>query len=103
MVANVLGNVTLAQLLTIGTLGSAMAMLLLSGVREVVQGLLVIVLRSRRANRWPLVADNATLFRTRGTRFLRWVAALVWIFVTAHAFRSASRSGWPSSGSSGSG
>jgi small-conductance mechanosensitive channel len=87
VVANVLGNVTLAQLLTIGTLGSAMAMLLLSGVLEVLEGLLIIVLRSRRANRWRLVADNATLFRTRGTRYLRWVAALAWIFVTAHAFK----------------
>ncbi|MGZ6078028.1 MAG: mechanosensitive ion channel family protein [Myxococcaceae bacterium] len=87
VVANVLGNVTLARLLTQGTLASAMAMLLLSGVLEVLQGLLVIVLRSRRANRWPLVADNATLFRTRGTRFLRWVAALLWLFVTAHAFK----------------
>ena len=45
------------------------------------------MLRSRRVNRWPLVADNAALFRTRGTAFLRWVVALVWLFATTHVFQ----------------
>lgn len=86
-VANVLGNVSLAQLLTTGTLGSAAAMLVLSGVLEVLTGLLVILLRSRRAKRWPLVAENAAAFRTRGTRFLRLLAVLGWIFVTCQVFK----------------
>ncbi|HSP18157.1 MAG TPA: mechanosensitive ion channel domain-containing protein, partial [Myxococcaceae bacterium] len=86
-VVNVLGNVSLAQLLTTGTLGSAAAMLLLSGLLEVLAGLLVIVLRSRRVNHWPLVAENAAVFRTRGTRSLRLLAVLGWIFVTAQVFK----------------
>ncbi len=85
-VANVLGNMTLATLLTRGTLGSAAAGLLLSGVFEVLQGLLVIVLRSRRVNRWPLVRDNAAMFRARGVRLLRWLVAGVWIYATTHVF-----------------
>ncbi len=87
VVANVLGNVTLSRLLTSGTLASAAAGLLLSGVLEVLQGLLVITLRSRRVNRWPLVRDNAALFRTRGVRLLRWVVALLWVYATTHVFQ----------------
>ncbi len=88
-VADTLGNVTLAQLLTSGTLGSAAAMLLLSGVLAVLQGLLVMALRSRTVNRWPLVAGNAALFRTRGSRYLRWGASAVWLLATARIFKIA--------------
>ncbi|HUM11971.1 MAG TPA: mechanosensitive ion channel domain-containing protein [Myxococcaceae bacterium] len=87
VVANLFGNVTLARLLTSGTLWSGATMLLLSGVLEVLQGLLVIVLRSPMASRWPMVADNAELFRARGTRYLRWAVALLWLFATAQLFR----------------
>ena len=89
VVANAIGNVSLAQLLTTGTLGSAAAALVLSGIVKVLRGLLVIPLRSRRVNRWPLIASNATLLRSRGTRYLRWGAGLVWLLATAELFRMA--------------
>jgi potassium efflux system protein len=87
LVANLVGNVTLAHLLTTGTLASAAAALLLSGVGEVLQGVLVIGLRSRRVNRWPVIRDNAELFRARGTRLLRWVVGLIWIYATTRVFK----------------
>ena len=89
VVGNGIGNLTLAQLLTNGTLGSAAVMLLLSGVLAVLQGLLVILLRSRTVSRSPIVAGNAALFRARGTRYLRWGAGLLWVLTTARLFKIA--------------
>ena len=87
VVANLLGNVALARLLASGTLYSGALLLLLSGVLQVLQGLWVIVLRSPRVSRRPLVADNVELFQKRGTRYLSWAIGLLWLFATARLFR----------------
>ena len=85
--ANVLGNVALARLLASGTLYSGALLLLLSGVLRVLQGLWVIVIRSPRVSRRPLIADNVELFEKRGTRYLSWAVGLLWLFATARLFR----------------
>jgi potassium-dependent mechanosensitive channel len=88
-VANVLGNLGLAQLLTTGTLGSVSVLLLLYGVLVLLRGLLVIGLRSTRVKRWPLVANHAELFRTRIIGVFQWGAGLLWLFTTARFFKVA--------------
>jgi small-conductance mechanosensitive channel len=87
VVANLVGNVALARLLASGTLYSGALLLLLSGVLQVLQGLWVIVLRSPRVSRRPLIADNVELFEKRGTRYLRWAVGLLWLFATVRLFR----------------
>ena len=87
VVANLLGNVALARLLANGTLYSGALLLLLSGVLQVLEGLLTVVLRNPTVSQRPLIAGNAELFQTRGTRYLRWAIGLLWLFATARLFR----------------
>jgi potassium efflux system protein len=87
LVANLVGNVALARLLAGSTLYSSALMLLLFGVRQVLEGLLVIGLRSPTASGRPLIANNVELFQMRGTRYLRWAIGLLWLFATARLFR----------------
>jgi potassium efflux system protein len=87
LVANLVGNVALARLLAGSTLYSSALMLLLSGVLQVLEGLLVIGLRSPTASGRPLIANNVELFQTRGTRYLRWAIGLLWLLATARLFR----------------
>ena len=87
VVANLVGNVALARLLANGTLYSGALLLVLSGVLQVLEGLLVVVLRNLTVSRRPLIADNVELFQTRGTRYLRWAVGLLWLFATARLFR----------------
>jgi small-conductance mechanosensitive channel len=88
VVANLVGNVALARLLANGTLYSgALLLLLLSGVLQVLEGLLIVVLRNPTVSRRPLIAGNVELFQTRGTRYLRWAVGLLWLFATARLFR----------------
>jgi len=86
-VANLVGNVALARLLANGTLYSGALLLLLSGVLKLLEGLLIVVLRNPTVSRRPLIAGNAELFQTRGTRYLRWAIGLLWLFATARLFR----------------
>ncbi len=87
VVANLVGNVALARLLASGTMYSGALLLLLSGVLQILEGLLVVVLRNPRVSRRPLVAGNTELFQERGTRYLRWAVGLLWVFATARLFR----------------
>ncbi|RPH68605.1 MAG: hypothetical protein EHM78_18300 [Myxococcaceae bacterium] len=87
VVANLVGNVALARLLANGTLYSGALLLLLSGVFQVLEGLLIVVLRNPTVSRRPLIAGNAELFQTRGTRYLRWALGLLWLVATARLFR----------------
>jgi potassium efflux system protein len=86
VVANLVGNVALARLLANGTLYSGALLLLLSGVLQVLEGLLIVVLRNPTVSRRPLIAGNAELFQTRGTRYLRWAVGLLWLFASARLF-----------------
>ena len=87
VVANLLGNVALSRLLANGTLYSGALLFLLSGVLQVLEGLLIVLLRNPTVSRRPLIAGNAELFQTRGTRYLRWAVGLLWLFATARLFR----------------
>jgi potassium efflux system protein len=87
VVANLVGNVALARLLANGTLYSGALLLLLSGVLQVLEGLLIVVLRNPTVSRRPLIAGNVELFQTRGTRYLRWAVGLLWLFATVRLFR----------------
>ena len=87
VVANLAGNVALARLLANGTLYSGALLLLLSGVLQVLEGLLIVVLRSPRVRHRPLFADNVELFETRGRRYFRWAVGLLWLFATTRLFR----------------
>src|SRR4030095_7408196 len=51
------------------------------------EGLLIVVLRNPTVSRRPLIAGNAELFQTRGTRYLHWAVGLLWLFATARLFR----------------
>ncbi len=84
--ANVIGNVTLARLLTGATLVSVALAVLLSGIERVVSALLLAALRSQAAQRIQLMARHADLFSARASRALRWLAVAFWAVVTLVAF-----------------
>src|SRR5262249_1626786 len=60
-VADLLGNVKLAQVLTTATLASVAMLLVLAGLLAVVRGLLAIALRSTWVKHWPVVGNHAEL------------------------------------------
>ena len=87
VVANVVGNVSLARRLAMGTLASIAAAVLLFGVAAVLQALWVGLLRMPRARRLGVVARHGDLLALRGATYIRWAAIAGWIFVGESIFR----------------
>jgi len=87
IVANVVGNVSLARLLSNGTLASAVLAVLIFGSALVLQALYVGLLRLPSATRTGIVARHGDMLAARGRKYIRWLAIIVWVYSIGTMFR----------------
>jgi small-conductance mechanosensitive channel len=86
VVANVIGNVSLAVLLTYGAVGSVFSAVAIDATRQVATGLYVAVLSSRVGRSLNLVRTHADTLRQRGIALITFGAVATWITRTLIAF-----------------
>jgi small-conductance mechanosensitive channel len=87
IVANILGSVTLADILTDGLLNSVFTALLLWVGAVVVQGAEAVVLRTETARRLKMVRSNAASIRSVTGKLVRFAAIALWGMYTLAGFR----------------
>jgi small-conductance mechanosensitive channel len=87
LVANVVGNVSLARRLADGSLSTAIIALLLSAVARVLHALLVGGLRMPELHRISSLAEHRDAIVERGSSFIDWATLLLWVLGTLSAFR----------------
>ena len=80
IISNILGNVSLAQLLSRGTLNSIYIGIVLYMASLILQGVIVILLRSRLTHPLRIVRKNVELIKDRATNFIDIVLLLVWLY-----------------------
>ena len=86
-VANVIGNVSLAELLTGATLNSALLAMVMVAGAVVLEGVLKVLLRTRVAQSVNAVRLHTQLLGRRGTSGLQLAALLLWLVTTLSLFR----------------
>jgi hypothetical protein len=86
VLANVLGNVSLAVLLTYGVMGSVFAAAAIDATRQVATGLWVAFLSSRVGRSLNLVRSYGATLRARGVALITFGAVLSWIVRTLVSF-----------------
>jgi len=89
VLANVIGNVTLASRLARGTLSSALAGMLAGGVVLLARAALAAALQLPAAQRRRLVALHGPLLERRCGQVARWGAFALWAWSAAASFRVA--------------
>ncbi len=87
VVANVIGNVSLAELLTSATLNSALLAMVMVAGAMVLEGVLKVLLRTRIAQSVNAVRLHTQLLARRGTSGLQLGALLLWLVTTLSLFR----------------
>jgi small-conductance mechanosensitive channel len=87
LVANLIGAVKLAKLLTEGILGSALAALIMLAVVLILDGLLTLFVRSRWMRSLASVRRHGELIRRRALGLVRLGAVVWWGWVTLIGFR----------------
>ncbi|HUL61342.1 MAG TPA: mechanosensitive ion channel domain-containing protein [Anaeromyxobacteraceae bacterium] len=90
VVSNVVGNSTLAELLTNATLTSAIVAAVLVGIEVVLEGAIAALLHLPAVQRRPLVARHHALLQRRTVALLRIACVTIWAWRTAIAFGVAS-------------
>ncbi len=84
--ANVLGFVSLANLVGNGVLGSAYLAVILYTAVQIIRGLIVFALRVPPLNATLIVKNNRPIIRERSVRYVRWLAVIIWLLVTLNLF-----------------
>lgn len=87
LVANLFGNVTLAELLTRGTLDSGYIGLVLFAGASVLGSILRHLMARRGTAPLPAMAERAAPLLTTFGRLIRYAAATAWVLVTLNEFR----------------
>jgi small-conductance mechanosensitive channel len=87
LVANLVGAVKLAKLLTEGILGSALAALILLSVVLILDSLLTLLVRSPWMRSLASVRNHGDLIRRRAVGLVRFGAVVWWVWVTLIVFR----------------
>jgi len=77
-VANILGFVSLSNLLGSGILRSSYAAIILYAIVEILRSLSIFALRVRPLSSLQMVKSNRHLIRVRFTRITQWVAIVLW-------------------------
>jgi small-conductance mechanosensitive channel len=86
LVADIVGNVSLARLIGSGVLSSGyLAMVLIAG-RRLAEGLVTFALRVRPLVRLRMVANHGAHLERRAQRWLRMLSAIVWVIATLDYF-----------------
>jgi len=88
IVANVVGNVTLARRLANGMLGSAVLAVLIFGTAVVLRALYVGLLHMPFATRVGAVERHGALLEARGKKYISWLAFAAWAYITLTVFRA---------------
>ena len=88
LVANVIGNVSLARRLSDGSLSAAMIALLLVAVARVLRAVLVGGLRMPEVRRISSLAEHGDAIAEHGSAFIDWAALLLWVLGTLRAFHA---------------
>jgi potassium efflux system protein len=86
LVANVIGNVSLARRLSDGSLSAAMGALLLVAVARVLRAVLVGGLRMPEVRRISSMVEHGEAIAERGSAFIYWATLLLWVLGTLRAF-----------------
>jgi len=87
LVANVVGNVTLAKRLANGMLASAVIAVLLFGTAQVLRALYVGLLHMPFAKGVGVVARHGALLEARGRKYIGWLAVAAWVYIALAMFR----------------
>jgi small-conductance mechanosensitive channel len=85
-IANLLGNVSLAELLTVGLSGSALLAVALYAGAQVLQALLRVALRTQAAASLRSVRMHTGLLSRRGVALINVGSVASWLFLTLGAF-----------------
>lgn len=86
VIANVVGNVTLAILLTDGVLGAALAAIAFLAASRVVEALITQAIRLESAQRLHSIARHSRPLRRRTLRIVRLLMVLLWASITLKLF-----------------
>lgn len=86
VLANIIGNVSLAVLLTYGVCGSMFAAVAIDATRQIATGLYVAFLSSRTGRALNLVRTHAVTLRARGIAVIMFGALLTWIMRSLVSF-----------------
>ena len=86
-IANLLGNLSLAYMLTDAVLVSVYLAFLLHAGRSVLEAAYVVILRTRAAQSLRMVRRHEELILQRGNRLIQIVTWLFWLTFVAEAFR----------------
>jgi small-conductance mechanosensitive channel len=84
--ANVIGNVTLANRLTSGTISSAVMAILFAGAVMIVESLLAAGVHLRAARRIPAVERHGDLVAGTLSTWVRWAAVALWVYYAKRLF-----------------
>lgn len=85
-VAGILGFANLAYLIGNGVLGSAYLGLVIYTAIQIVRGLIIFALRVPPLAGMAIVKNNRPIIRERSVKIVRWLGAIIWVFVTLNLF-----------------
>ncbi len=85
-VANVLGFVSLANVIGNGVLGSAYAGLVIYTAVQIIRGIIIFALRVPPLVGTLIVTNNRPLIRERSVRVVRWLGVIIWVLFTLNLF-----------------
>ena len=89
LVSNLVGNVTLAQMLTRALLNSLFTAAVLVAAGHVLEFIFIVALRTDLARELRMVRRRGGLIRQRSIWLVRWGLALVWFWLTLRRFEVA--------------
>ncbi|MBX3245072.1 MAG: mechanosensitive ion channel [Acidobacteria bacterium] len=84
--AQLFGYVNLANLVGNGVLSSIYAALIIYATLRIIQGVVIFALRMRPLSLIKVVKNNRYVIRETIFKFIRWIAALVWVLVVLNVF-----------------
>jgi potassium efflux system protein len=86
VLANVLGNVSLADVLTSGTLLAGYLILVFSAAGRALSGIYTVLLRTRPARLLRIVRRHTPLLQRRGIAAIRFALTALWVYLTLSIF-----------------
>ena len=83
---NAFGYVNLARLIGDAVLRSAYAAVIFYAVVRILDGLVALLLKTRRLNRLKMVSEYAATIQGKVRKFIRWVVFALWLLLSLEAF-----------------
>lgn len=86
LLLNAWGYVNLALLIGNAVLRSAYAAVIFFAVVRILDGMIVLLLKTRRLNRLKMVSEYAATIQAKASKFIRWVMFALWLWLSLKAF-----------------